>query len=105
MNEKTPQNRESFDAPSSAGSIFDDDSGSDPVGNVTVSAGVYSQQIPVANSTVGEIRARFQDRFDIGSSSVGILDGNKVDDSTVVREGQNLLFRHLSGEKGFGLIC
>ncbi|NNE91479.1 MAG: hypothetical protein HKN23_07515 [Verrucomicrobiales bacterium] len=105
MKERTPDQRESFSAPSGIGAIFDDDSDSGSDGNATISSGIHAGQIPLANaSTVGEIRARYRDRFEIPVDSTAVLDGREVDDNTAVREGQNLRFRHTAGEKGLCTI-
>ena len=69
-------------------------------GLVTVSHGVHAETLPVGNMTVGAIRRRFGDRFDIDPRAQPEVDGREVDDDTVVRAGQMLLFAHHSGEKG-----
>lgn len=69
-------------------------------GMVTVSSGPYSESLPVADSTVGEIRARLRDRFDLPPDSQAMLDGNEVGDDVVVRASQALTFVRQSGEKG-----
>ena len=66
----------------------------------TVAAGPYSEQLPVANYTVGQIRARLGPRFDIDPQSQAVLDGRDVGDEEIVRAGQLLLFAHRVGEKG-----
>jgi len=97
MRERTISPAESFGAPTGGG-IFGDPGS--PAGNATVISGVYSEQLPVGNSTVGEIRARFADRFDIHPDSQAILGGHDVGDEVTVRPGQVLIFAHRSGEKG-----
>lgn len=72
---------------------------------VTVAHGPYSEQLPVANMAVGEIRARYRDRFDIDPQSQGVVDGNEVGDDTVVRTGQVLMFVRKAGEKGCRSCC
>jgi hypothetical protein len=85
-------------SPGGIGNPFDEDSSAP----VTVTSGIYAEQLPVTNSTVGEIRARFRDRLDIDPQSVAILDGHDVDDQTTVRAGQVLMFVRRAGEKGTG---
>jgi hypothetical protein len=80
------------------GSLFADDPG--PAGLVTVAVGPYVERLPLGNSTVAQIRARFGQRFDIDPHSQAVLDGHEVGDDTVVRTGQVLMFVHKSGEKG-----
>jgi hypothetical protein len=84
-------------APGGGTSIFDEP---DAPGMATVSTGLYSEFLPVANSTIGEIRARFRDRLQIPPNSQAILDGVAVDDDVRIRNGQLLRFQHTAGEKG-----
>ena len=67
---------------------------------VTVSSGPYLEQLPVGNSSVGEIRRRFADRFDIDPQAQAVLDGQAVGDQVMVRPGQALMFTRRAGEKG-----
>ncbi len=67
---------------------------------VTVSSGPYLEQLPVGNSTVGEIRRRYADRFDIDPRAQAILDGQPASDDVMVRPGQALMFTRRAGEKG-----
>jgi hypothetical protein len=94
-----PQNQRELNAPGRGlGSLFTDNH--EPSGLVTVAVGPYVERLPVGNGTVGEIRSRFRQRFDIDPRSQAVLDGNEVNDDTVVRTGQVLMFVHKSGEKG-----
>ena len=79
-------------------SLFDNNESSQ--GLVTVSNGPYLEQLPVGDMTVGEIRRRFSDRFDIDPTSQAVLNGQQVDDQTTVRAGQALMFTRRAGEKG-----
>ena len=83
-----PRNAGLFDTNDTAGQL------------VTVSSGPYLEELPVGNSTVGEIRRRFADRFDIDPHAQAVLDGNVAGDDTVVRAGQALMFTRRAGEKG-----
>jgi hypothetical protein len=69
-------------------------------GLVTVNHGLHTEQLPVGNMTVGEIRARYRDRFDIDPQSHAVVDGVEVANDTVVRPGQMLMFMRRAGEKG-----
>jgi hypothetical protein len=69
---------------------------------VTVAHGPYAERLPVADLTVGQVRQRFRDRFDIDPESRPYVDGRPADDGTVVRAGQLLLFARRAGEKGRG---
>ncbi len=82
--------------PGGLGTMFGDDVGA---GMVTVTHGLHQEQLPVANMTVGQIRQRLADRFDLGDGRAQI-DGRDVNDDVVVRPGQSLMFVHRAGEKG-----
>jgi len=92
-----PQREELGPGPGGLGDIF---APSRDGGPVTVSHGPYREDLPVDGRSVGEIRARFADRFDIDPESLAIVDGRQVGDDTVVRAGQKLMFARRAGEKG-----
>jgi hypothetical protein len=95
-----PTDRERLHGTGGLGSLFDQNH--EPAGLVTVAVGPYVERLPLGNSTVAQIRARFGPRFDIDPRTQAVLDGREVGDDTVVRTGQVLMFVHKSGEKGFG---
>ena len=98
MNEQIRPHAERTGAPGGTAGFFDS---ADTVNQlVTVSSGPYLEQLPVSNSTVGEIRRRFADRFDIDPHAQAVLDGNLAGDDTLVRAGQALMFTRRAGEKG-----
>ena len=98
MIETTRPPQEHTGGPSGLGSLF---AGPDDApALVTVSSGPYIEQLPVGGASVGEIRRRFRDRFDIDPHSQAVLDGRDVGDETVVRPGQALMFARRAGEKG-----
>ena len=76
-----------------------DDLGATP-GTATVIHAPYSEELPIAEMMVSQVRSRFRDRFDIHPEARAILDGDPVDDTTTVRAGQTLMFVRHSGEKG-----
>lgn len=69
-------------------------------GLVTVTHGLHAETLPVAGMTVGEIRARFRDRFDIDPQSFATVDGAEAGNDTRLRPGQLLMFMRRGGEKG-----
>jgi hypothetical protein len=69
-------------------------------GTATVIHAPYSEELPIAEMMVSQVRSRFRDRFDIHPEATAILDGDPVDDTTIVRAGQTLMFIRRSGEKG-----
>jgi hypothetical protein len=99
MSERTqPMAERRGGAPGDASSLFD--AAPDCHLPVTVSSGPYIEQLPVGNLPVGEIRRRFRDRFDLDPHSQAVLDGHDVNDETIVRPGQDLMFPRRAGEKG-----
>lgn len=71
---------------------------------VALTAGPYGGQLPLAGRSVGEVRRRYGDRYDIGPQMQAYVDSAPVPDDTILRAGQVLTFMHLSGEKG-GAPC
>ncbi len=70
-------------------------------GAVHVRRAFQHEWLPVGGMTVGEIRRRFQDRFDIHADARASLNGDNVtDESVVVRAGDRLEFAPRAGEKG-----
>jgi hypothetical protein len=68
--------------------------------DATVAHGPYAEELPVGGMSVGEIRRRYRDRFDIDPRSEAILDGSPVGDDEQIRAGQVLTFIRRAGEKG-----
>ena len=86
-------------SPGGFGDLFADGGVQAPV---TVCHGTFSEQLPVGGETVSEIRAAYADRFHLDPLSQAVVDGDEVDDDTVVEAGQLLLFVRPGGEKGLG---
>lgn len=103
MNEKkrTPKQKET---PGGGDSIFDANPGLPINTMVGVSSGPYAEDLPVAGTTVGEVRRKFKDRFDIDDKATAIVNGNTVDDETVLKAGDNLMFVRHAGEKGAATV-
>lgn len=93
--EEIQVHRPQEDASGSAGGIAVNDSML-----VTVSHWPYCERLPVANMSVGEIRRRYSERFDIDPRSQPTVDGNEADGDTIVGSGQMLMFVRRAGEKG-----
>jgi len=96
MNEQRIPNREIQPGAGGSARIFAGDEDTS-LQLVTVSSGPFAEQLSVGDMTVGEIRRRFRDRFDIDPRSVAVVD---VGDDTTVRAAQVLTFVHRAGEKG-----
>ncbi len=101
MNERIRPDHERNGGPGGAASLFDEAPGCQLP--VSVSSGPYAESLPVGNMSVGEIRRRFRDRFDLDPNSQAVLDGHDVGDEVVVRPGQALMFVRRAGEKGHPL--
>ena len=97
MQEQIRPNHESFGPAGGLGSVFDAEEAPQLV---TVTSGLYRENLPVGNSSVGEIRRRMRDRLDIDPHAQAVLDGREVGDDIVVRPGQALMFTRRAGEKG-----
>lgn len=67
---------------------------------VAVTAGPYSERLPLAGRTVAQVRRRFADRFDLDPQAVAVVDGQPAADDTVLAADQVLTFFRPSGEKG-----
>jgi len=67
---------------------------------VTVSSGPYQETLPVAGMSVGQVRRKFKDRFDIDSESQAIVDGDDADEDKILKAGEALMFVRHAGEKG-----
>jgi hypothetical protein len=82
--------------------------GQDPFGDgfaagerhVEVIHGVYSHSLPLVGMTVAQARDELTDRMNIDPDAVSVVDGQEVDENTVLQEGQVLNFVKRSGEKG-----
>lgn len=68
--------------------------------DVSISSGPYAETLPVSGMTVGGVRQKFSDRFDIAPGAQAILNGNPVKDDIVLQAGQALMFIQHAGEKG-----
>jgi len=84
----------------SPGGGLGDPFASDSAGLATITHGPYSEQVPIAGLTVATIRRQLGARYNIPADGLGFVDGDQVDDDTVVREGQVLTFMHLANAKG-----
>ena len=69
-------------------------------GQVHVIHGVYSHELPLVGMTVGQARSELAERMNIDPESMATVDGDEVDEDTVLVEGQVLNFLTRAGEKG-----
>jgi hypothetical protein len=69
-------------------------------GNVDVVHGVFAHTLPLAGMTVRQARGELAERMNIDPEAIGFVDGNEVDEDTILAEGQVLNFVKHAGEKG-----
>jgi hypothetical protein len=69
-------------------------------GNVDVVHGVYAHSMPLGGMRVRDARAELEERMNIDPDAVALIDGQEVDEETVLAEGQTLNFIKHAGEKG-----
>lgn len=69
-------------------------------GVIEVHHGLHSEDLPAGEMTVGEIRARYRDRFGIPEGTPAFVEGAPADERTVVRAGERLVFSRHRGQKG-----
>ncbi len=69
-------------------------------GAVRVICGVHALEAPVAGRTVAEVRAALEEALNISPSAVAVVNGAEVGADHVLREGEQLEFVRLAGEKG-----
>lgn len=69
-------------------------------GAVRVICGVHTLEAQVAGRTVGEVRAALSQALNVSPAAVAVVDGVEVAGGHVLREGEQLEFVRLAGEKG-----
>jgi hypothetical protein len=72
----------------------------DAGGGVSVVHGVYAHTLPLGGMTVRHARAELTERLNISPDAMAVVDGNEVNEDTVLVEGQVLNFVKHAGEKG-----
>lgn len=68
--------------------------------DVEVIHGVYAQTFPLGGMSVRRARSELADRMNIDPEAVAVVNGDEVDEDTILTEGQVLNFVKHSGEKG-----
>ena len=77
-----------------------DESPAAAAGSVSVVHGVYAHSFPLAGLHVRDARGQLEERMNIDPDAIAVVDGNEVDEDTVLVEGQMLTFVKHAGEKG-----
>ena len=80
--------------------IPEEDREATELGHVRVVHGIYTHNFPLAGMTVRRARQELSERFNISPEAMAVVDGNPVDEDTVLCEGQTLNFVQHAGEKG-----
>jgi hypothetical protein len=86
--------------PQAPGGPLDDPFALPDANMAMITHGPFAETVPIAGLTVGTIRRRFRDRYNLPADGLGMIDGNEVGDDTVVRAGQILTFMHRANAKG-----
>ncbi len=66
----------------------------------TITHGPYLEQVPIAGLTLGQVRRRFRDRFNLPEDGLAMVDGNQVEEDTLILAGQLVTFMHRANAKG-----
>ena len=69
-------------------------------GNVQVIHGIYMHSQPLGGMTVRRARAELFERLNLDPDAMAVVDGNPVDEDTILAEGQTLNFVKHAGERG-----
>lgn len=69
-------------------------------GNVDVVHGVFAHSLPLAGMTVRQARGELAERMHIDPEATSYIDGEEVDEETVLTESSVLNFVKHAGEKG-----
>jgi len=69
-------------------------------GAVRVICGVHTLEAHVAGRTVGEVRGALAQALNVSPAAVAVVNGGEVGADYVLREGEQLEFVRLAGEKG-----
>lgn len=67
---------------------------------ISISCGAASSNFPVVGRTVGFVKAQYREILNIDDLAEGIVNGNKVSDSYVLKSGDVLEFVRPAGTKG-----
>ncbi|MCL4503390.1 MAG: MoaD/ThiS family protein [Deltaproteobacteria bacterium] len=69
-------------------------------GLVKISYGVHSLEAAIAGKTVGEVRQALREPLNIDPRALALVNGRDVAASHIIKEGDQLEFVRLAGEKG-----
>lgn len=69
-------------------------------GQVKISYGVHSLEAAIAGQSVGEVRQALKEPLNIDPRALALVNGRDAPASYVLKEGDQLEFVRLAGEKG-----
>jgi hypothetical protein len=69
-------------------------------GQIKISYGVHSLEAAVAGKSVGEVRQALKEPLNIDPRALALVNGRDVPASYVLKQGDQLEFVRLAGEKG-----
>jgi len=69
-------------------------------GQVKVSYGVHSLEVAIAGKSVGEVRQALKEPLNIDPRALALVNGRDVAASYILKQGDQLEFVRLAGEKG-----
>ena len=72
-----------------------------PSGQVKISYGVHHLEVAIAGKSVGEVRQALKEPLNIDPRALALINGRDVAASYVLKEGDQLEFVRLAGEKGW----
>ena len=83
-------------------SYIDASAGADEkyVTNISVSCGAAAGNFPVVGKTVGQVSTFLKEVLNIDRLSVGVVNGEEVEDNYVLKTGNSLEFLKAGGRKG-----
>jgi hypothetical protein len=78
--------------------------GQAPSGQVKISYGVHNLEATIAGKSVGEVRQALKEPLNIDPRALALVNGRDVAASYTLREGDQLEFVRLAGEKGLDFL-
>jgi sulfur carrier protein ThiS len=75
-----------------------------PTGQVRISYGVHNLEAAIAGKSVSEVRQALREPLNIDPRALALVNGRDVTASHILKEGDQLEFVRLAGEKGFNSI-
>jgi hypothetical protein len=71
-----------------------------PIGQVKISYGVHNLETAIAGKSVSEVRQALKEPLNIDPRALALVNGRDVAASYILKDGDQLEFVRLAGEKG-----